>query len=339
MALTQSQKALIEKVRVAGSGELGTALSDAACCFIIGVIVKDLRLSREFPEFRGLDCELFAETDPRKLEISGLDFDGLVERLIALVPDADTYFACVATLQKARLKYARILEYQPVSTMDQVGPRALLQFGQFSPRALAVFLLWRKWLFDIDNRAGQETGYLFEPIIAHSIGGVPFSAKASPIKRHTDPSKGRQVDCIRKQLAYEIKIRVTIAASGQGRWQEELDFPLDCRTSGFKPVLVVLDPTLNPKLSELVATFEKEGGDTYVGDAAWRHLEAAAGQVMSVFLDKYVKGPMQQVLLATPDAGELPDITFGMTGDEFSVLVDGEHTAFKRARGDVLETG
>ena len=28
--------------------------------------------------------------------------------------------------------------------------------------------------------------------------------------------------------AYEFKLRVTIAASGQGRWKEELDFPSDC---------------------------------------------------------------------------------------------------------------
>ena len=44
-------------------------------------------------------------------------------------------------------------------------PRGLLQYGGMSPKTLAGFLLWRKWIFDIDNRAGQETGYLFEPII------------------------------------------------------------------------------------------------------------------------------------------------------------------------------
>ena len=34
---------------------------------------------------------------------------------------------------------------------------------------------------------------------------------------------------------------MTIAASGQGRWKEELDFPADCKASGYVPVLVVLD--------------------------------------------------------------------------------------------------
>ncbi len=69
----------------------------------------------------------------------------------------------------------------------------------------------------IDNRAAQETGYLFEPIIANAIGGVSLSAAKSPIRRYRDPDRYRQVDCIRDKLAYEIKMRVTIAASGKGR--------------------------------------------------------------------------------------------------------------------------
>ena len=77
------------------------------------------------------------------------------------------------------------------------------------------------------NRAGQETGLLFEPIITAAIGGVPASAKRSPIKRRKDDKKGRQVDCLREKRAYEITLRMTVAAAGQGRWGEELDFPKD----------------------------------------------------------------------------------------------------------------
>ena len=36
------------------------------------------------------------------------------------------------------------------------------------------------------------------------------------------------MDCLCNDRAYEIKIRMTIAASGQGRWGEELEFPEDC---------------------------------------------------------------------------------------------------------------
>jgi hypothetical protein len=340
MALTQSQKTLIERARSAGTADLGTRLSDETCAFISAIIIRDLQLLDNFIDIPEDFPEFFAEPDPNKLIISNLDFNLIIAQLFSLVPDADTYFICLATLQKSRLKYSRILEYQPIPTMDQVGPRALLQYGQMSSQILAIFLLWRKWLFDIDNRAGQETGYLFEPIIAHAIGGSPFSAKTSPIKRRKDKSKRRQVDCIRNKLAYEFKIRVTIAASGQGRWREELDFPQDCNDSGFKPVLIVLDPTPNPKLTELIGAFEKVGGDTYIGDAAWSHLEEAAGQVMSIFLDKYVKAPMQQVLNSSPD--ELPDITFGMKDNMFSIIVGDELVRFKRASflaEGILESG
>lgn len=329
MALTQSQKSLIERAQSSGGGELGTGLSNDACSYLVATIVRDLGLLHLFPELADIEFPgFFEEADPRKLQLPGVNFSDLIERLIMSEPDADTYFACIATLQKRRLKYARILEYQPTPTMDQVGPRALLQYGQLSARALAGFLLWRKWLYDIDNRAGQETGYLFEPIIAHAIGGSSFTAPKSPIKRHKDKSRGRQVDCIRQGLAYEIKIRVTIAASGQGRWQEELDFAVDCKASGFKPVLMVLDPTPNPKLDELIAVFQREGGDTHVGEAAWGHFQAAAGPVMSVFLSKYVRAPLEHVLQSTPEG--LPDITFRMTDNVFCVSLEEEATEFVR---------
>jgi hypothetical protein len=98
-------------------------------------------------------------------------------------------------------------------------------------------------LNDIDNRSAQETGYLFEPILAAAISGIPFAAAKSPIKRTDNPRQGRQVDCLDGKLAYEFKMRVTIAASGQGRFQEELAFARDCYHSGYIPVLLVLDPT------------------------------------------------------------------------------------------------
>ena len=85
-------------------------------------------------------------------------------------------------------------------------------------------------------------------------------------------------------------------ASGQGRWQEELDFPVDCRRSHFTPVLVCMDGTPNPKLSALAAAFLKQKGEVYVGDKAWAHRESHAGKTMSAFLERYVRGPIQKLL-------------------------------------------
>jgi hypothetical protein len=322
MGLTQTQKAMIEKARAAGGSGQAVPLSDDACVCLIGIIARDLGLLTRFPELPSNLPLFFDQRDPGSLSVPGVDFLPLMERLVELNPDSDTFFACLANLHKRRLKYNRILQTQPVPTIEQVGPRGLLQFGTMSATALTGLLFWRKWFFDIDNRAGQETGYLFEPIIAHAIGGVPFSAKGSPVRRADDSRKGRQVDCIRQQKAYEFKIRVTIASSGQGRWQEELDFPVDCRQSRYMPVLVVLDATPNPKLDQLEAAFLRQQGEVYKGESAWKHLESVAGPTMGLFLEKYVRDPIQTLLHEVPD--NLPEFTARMDKNGITISVAGE---------------
>lgn len=305
----------------------------------MAVIALDLGWYDDFGDL-GLEPKLevpdFFAGSASDFDASGLDFYALFERLVELQPAAETYFACLAHLYARRLKYASILEHQPLPTMDQVGPRALLQYGKLESGALAAFLFWRKWLFDIDNRAGQETGYLFEPIIAAALGGTPASARRSPVKRRSDPTKGRQVDCIREadgvKLAYEIKLRVTIAASGQGRFGEELEFPDDCKASGYVPVLVVLDPTEADKLTTLRERFEAAGGKAYIGADAWAHLESEAGDPMGTFLDKYVRQPMEHVLAAEPaEKQSLPELRLRMEATLFEAHVAGSTLSVGRA--------
>lgn len=328
MSLSKAEIHVWRKARAAGAGTMAARLTDDMCGYILACIVQDLGLSTKFPD-AAKELPPFFETGPARLTAGIADPLALFERIVHGVPDAITYFSCLASLLRSRLKYANILAGQPLPTLDQVGPRGLLQYGSLSPHALVAFLFWRKWFFDIDNRAGQETGYLFEPVIAASVGGVPFSGSKSPVKSHRD-GKGRQVDCLLDQDAYELKIRVTIAASGQGRWREELDYPIDCKFSGFRPVLVVLDGTPNPKLKELVDAFEREGGTTYVGAAAWTHLESLAGQTMARFLDIYVRTPLARLL---EDASELPlpEISARDYGTAISITVAGEELRIERA--------
>jgi hypothetical protein len=339
LALSKTQEAFLTKVRAVGGGELGIALDDETCAHLVSVIVRDLKLTKNFPELPKPIPPFFGKNHPASLRLSKLDFRDLFEKLLSLKQDADTYFYCLANLQKARMKYARILEAQPIPTIDQVGPRGLLQYGSLSPRALAGFLYWRKWIFDIDNRAGQETGYVFEPIIAHAIGGVAVSAKKSPVKRKGNKAEGRQVDCVREsdKRAYEIKLRVTIAASGQGRWQEELDFPADCRSSGYTPVLIVLDPTPNPKLTELCKVFLKMKGEAHIGADAWKHLELTAGATMATFLQSYVHEPVQSLLKDAPEG--LPDLHFRLKGERLMIEIDRETLEVKRTPAVELASG
>jgi hypothetical protein len=167
-----------------------------------------------------------------------LSASALVEILAACVSheaDFRLYFENLATLHKRRLKYQRILSCQPKPTMNQIGPRSLLECGGVNDGLLASWLVWRKWIFDVDNRAAQETGYLFEPVLASCLGGEAVGSKNSPVKRLNErgepTGEGRQIDCYdgESQFAYEFKLRVTIAASGQGRFGEELSFPREAR--------------------------------------------------------------------------------------------------------------
>jgi len=328
MGLSTLHKGIIERARALGSGDQAVALTDAMCAYVAGVIASDLGLLGSFPELKGKALPFFTSAPLDSLKIEGIDFIAVFERLVTLNKDADTYFVCLCALHKGRLKYETILRTQPMPTMEQVGPRGLLQFGKLSPIALTAFLFWRKWFYDIDNRAAQETGYLFEPIIANAIGGTPAPAGKSPVKRHTDKRKGRQVDCIRDKKAYELKLRVTIAASGQGRWKEEMDFPIDCRRSGFTPVLVVLDSTTNDKLVQLEKAFKAQKGEVYIGEDAWRHLESTAGPTMARFIDKYVRDPLKQLLKEAP--GKLPKLTAEMHGQDIKISVGDESITIER---------
>jgi hypothetical protein len=64
---------------------------------------------------------------------------------------------------------------------------------------------------------------------------------------------GRQIDCldVDAKIAYEFKLRVTIAASGQGRFAEELSFPVECRAAGLTPVLKSAPPEFIAAIASL----------------------------------------------------------------------------------------
>lgn len=314
MALTRSQRSTFERVCKLSSGDLGVNLSPSAAKALLHLSARDLRIDGFSPADAMPLSELF-EVDPPSAFTFEDDEDVVetFERFIGAVGDGDTYFACIGMLHKARLKYEKILESQPIPTMEQVGPRGLLQYGAMDGPSLSALLLWRKWMYDIDNRAAQETGYLFEPIMANAIGGASAPASKSPVRRRSDSKKGRQVDVVKGSDAYEIKLRVTIAASGQGRWREELDFPLDCVASGYVPTLMVLDGTPNPKLAELADAFRSAGGNAYIGEDAWSHLEAAAGPTMATFINKYVKTPLQDLLVSAPADDKLPLLSVQQT--------------------------
>ena len=165
-----------------------------------------------------------------------------------------------------------------------------------------------------------------------ATGGIAYSAKNSVVRSHRD-RKGRQVDCLIEDSgvkdAYEFKVRVTIAASGQGRWAEELDYPVDCRVSGYRPMLVCLDGTPNPKLQQLVAAFQNEGGAAFIGAAAWKHLDDLAGATMAKFLNRYIREPLNRLIAEEPGR-PLPELRAQDQGGFLSIQIGGEELRIER---------
>ncbi len=332
MELSKAQSTIFEKARAQGAGDQGISLTDGTLRALVALVGRDLGL----PAVEGidpLDDQEYYAIPPAEFTangaVSALNAYSLLLQ-VGLV-DTDTYFSSLAALHRARLKFANILRLQATPSLEQVGPRGLLQYGDLSPEALGSLLIIRKWLYDIDNRSAQETGYLFEPIIAGAVGGMPMPAKLSPVKNKKTGS-GRQVDCLRGNSAYEIKMRVTTAASGQGRWREELSFPADCEASGYTPVLVVFDGTHNPKLSELCNAFTRHGGQAHIGEDAWGHLQSESGPTMSIFIKKYIQTPLDDLLISTPT--DLPPFNLQLQRHSIKMSIGEEEVLVERTEAD-----
>lgn len=246
------------------------------------------------------------------------------------------YLKNLCFLYNKRVKYYKILQTQPFPKFEQIAPRGLLEFGNCENELLANWLEWRKWFYDIDNRSAQETGYIFEPILVSCLGGVAVSASHSPVKRIDDngnkTTQGRQIDCYveERHEVYELKMRVTIAASGQGRFNEELTFPFEAQQAGLTPILVVFDGTESTLLTKLQEQYLKYDGKCCVGKDAWDILTKNAGREMGMFINKYIFPPitqMERYMNATPQK-------IILSKDRDKIRIEGERDAYVFSRNE-----
>lgn len=322
---------LYTKCRMHGAGDAQVVLSDDELYALICISIDDLDWSFCELGVNNITIDLNSYYETPLSWFDDLTVDGLtsteVKKAISNCFNKNNDFALylenICALHRRRTKYRRILSKQPLPTMDQIGPRVLLEYGECDSQLLAHWMLWRKWIYDIDNRSAQETGYLFEPLLAGCLGGESIGARNSPVKRldanGNQTNKGRQIDCFvpNTNKAFELKLRVTIAASGQGRFGEELSFPVEAMTAGFIPILLVLDPTPSSRLTELSSKFIACGGEFYQGDDAWNYMEQEAGIVISVFIDKYIKPVITNI--EDIDIDNIENITLNWSEDQISI--------------------
>lgn len=347
MPINSTVKNLFSKSRLLETGYPTVTLNEAELYSVFLIICSDLKWdiskigllkpvkSLPHKNYYQIPIEWFSS---HKKTPTIQELQEILSKGIDIDSDFGMYFLNLCSLHKRRLKFQKILHHQPKPTMDQVGPRGLLEYGICDNDLLNSWLIWRKWIFDIDNRSGQETGYLFEPILASCLGGEAVGSTNSPVKRLDEKGKpkatGRQIDCYigAENLAYEFKIRVTIAASGQGRFGEELSFPKECKAAGITPVLIVLDPTPSNRLTELAQVFKNNKGLVYIGEQAWKHLEDKSGKIMSHFIDNYIKPPLKTI--NEFDTSKLSSIK--LTWDNDKIVIQGDSKKYKIDRGEEL---
>jgi hypothetical protein len=283
--------------------------------------------------------DFFSVIDQEAWALVGAD----PQRAVAWIEAADrhnaVYLELLVRLFARRLKYRRILSTQAFATSDQIGPRILLEHGLLDEGALASLIVWRKWMMDIDNRSGQETGYLYDAIVARALGGTSFGSSNSPISRAPAEPGGespgkRQVDCVVDNpsgppWAYEVKIRITDAASRQGRLKQELQFPEDCVYSEHVPRLLVFDPTPCDTLTAMKTAFWNAGGEVFEGPGAYAHIGETVGEAQAMFLQRYVAEPLKRYEDALPDFGgkegahALADLRLVAARDRLTVSLEG----------------
>lgn len=293
-----------------GSGKALVEIEPKDLLLLIHIAYSDINPTNEpfwyKKEFIELARKEFYSITPKMTTaLPTISVDDAIDGLIKCgATDANNiiylYLKNLAELYRRRFKFYHILKTQPFPSSDQIGPRCLLEYGNCADVLLFNWMCWRKLIYDIDNRSAQETGYLFEPILASCLGGEPISAQKSPVKRVVDgkaTKDGRQVDCYiaDKKEVYELKLRVTIAASGQGRFNEEMTFPYEAKMAGLKPILVVFAPTPSPLLEKLKEEYENNGGQYAIGEDAWNLLKKRAGNEMGKYISKYIKPPISEM--------------------------------------------
>lgn len=84
--------------------------------------------------------------------------------------------------------------------------------------------------------------------------------------------------------------------------------------------MIVLDPTPSNRLTELKQAFLDNKGIVYIGEEAWLHLEEKSGNIMSHFVDNYIKPPLEAI--NDFDTSSLSSIK--LTWDKDKILIKGE---------------
>jgi hypothetical protein len=143
---------LYSKCKMHGNGEAQIVITDDELASLIAIAVSNLNWSLEELGIRKIVLPYY---DYYKIPLNwfdenhnlGVDPDTVINYLkVCFSKDNDfaLFIENLSALHRRRVKYKRILSSQPLPTMDQIGPRVLLEYGGCNITLLANWMLWRK---------------------------------------------------------------------------------------------------------------------------------------------------------------------------------------------------
>lgn len=324
----QDVRTRIKAMSKIGNGKSALFLDNASMGSLLGFIEQDMGCSgviTALPDALRPDRDYF-ETDPHFTTVDrriGFDLEEAIAQAAENILDAERVLESLCHLHLRRVKLANIWATQNIPDIAPLAYRGLIEMEGISPTATAGLIRLRKHLYDIDNRVAQESAMLYTAIISRALGGASYTSKNSPIVKLGTAFSRRHVDCIAGDHAYEFKGRLTEAPSRRARLDDEIQFPRDCHARGYTPVLLSFHQEVNESTERLVEAYQRNNGKIFIGDAAWAHLYERAGKSMTVFLRRYVTGPIE----AIQKAGNEPvDIHVSLRSGRTSLeITPGEH--------------
>lgn len=311
----------LRRSRAMPSGTGLRSLDDAMLLRLIGFLERDLGFEGQIeslpdmlrPKHDYFSAPLLRGAAPLPLsshaQAGRINERDLLERVLLeaneIISDFMTAFQSLCEIQKRRMRFRQILNAHPFPDIEQLAPRGMLEAGLSGPCEASSWLRWRKFLYDIDNRAAQESSHLYIKVLAHCLGGKSHNAQTSPVRRSTDQMSRRRIDCLVEDRVYDLKTRMTEAPSRRARFGDEMSFPRDCQVSGYRPILLVLHALPGERTEELIGQYEIYGGEVHVGDGAWRHIKKNSSLTMQNFLKCYVFPWQDKVTSETGDVMDL----------------------------------
>lgn len=141
----ERSRQLTRLLTIANTANIRALMEPSELAKVIALVAIDIgkggEMAQAFPalwpkvvpqqEYYDIAVDWFTAPD---VSVTSFDVVDMLDTGASLDQDFMTYLTCLTELHKRRRKYGLILQQQPLPTMVQVSPRALMEYGPDFPR-------------------------------------------------------------------------------------------------------------------------------------------------------------------------------------------------------------